>query len=323
MAARSSGVEINGSIQRAHNALMDTNVRAQFAESASFGCKNSDDAFVMPDELAEAGADPSQWANKQPGMCYWASSELDLEQMLMPLRGFDIDTDTAEALILENVPAREQWITENCPDWPQMLADLDTNGVYAKRTTGAAVYQRIATRAQRNGSDNGAYTTGVVRVAEPIHSMPTVAIPAADEPIDDDDQEAAVTLDELELDPETAAEVARDFDEIDPTEPIPEVDPADDAQFPRPESGMSRDQSLRVLRSYLTSRGPGFEFSCSDIYNDDDLFDRIGRSAGWIRGEIASTLVAEGLLAHDAAEGRYTVQAPRLTLAPEPARAAG
>ena len=320
MIARSTGVELDGSIQRAHHGLMDTNVRAQFSEAASFGCQKSDDAFILPDELADAGADPSQWKNKQPGMCYWASSELDVEQQLMPMRGFDVDMDTAEQTINEHVPAREQQIAENCPDWAAMLASLDRNGVWAKRTTGAAVYQTV-TGHKRGGEAR--WTADVIRVAEPVHTVTPGAISAPDEPYDDDEQDAVVTLDELDLDPEAAAEVAADMDEIDPRDPIPPADPADELNFARPESGMTRDQSLRVLRGFLTGKGPGFEFSCSDIYNDDELCDRIGRSAGWIRTQVSTTLTAEGLLSHDAAEGKYRVEPPRLTLAPPPERAAG
>jgi hypothetical protein len=325
MIARSTGVELDGSIQRAHHGLMDTNVRAQFSEAASFGCQKPEDAFVLPDELSDAGADPSQWKNKQPGMCYWASSELELEQQLMPMRGFDVDMDTAEQLISEHVPARERWIAENCPDWDAMLATLDKNGVWAKRTTGAAVYQTVSKqkRGAKPAEDGTDWTAEVIRVAEPVHTMNPGAISAPDDESYEDEMEPVVTLDELELDPETQAEVAADMDEINPHDPIPPVDPADDVRFGRPESGMTREQSLKVLRSFLAQQGAGFEFSCSDIYNDDDLCERIGRSAGWIRTQVSTVLVAEGLLSHDAAEGKYRVEPPRLTLAPPPERAAG
>jgi len=309
--ARSAGVEINLSVQRAHHALVDTNVRAAFGETMSFGCKSSDDVFAMPDELRDAGADPGQWANRQPGKNFYAATDKDLERHLMPDRAFNVDVKEGRELIAKYAPVREAWIAKNCPDWVSLLTEADGGKVYAKRTTGAAVLAKIsATESKKLAAAGDAapaeeYETPVLGEDEEIVEAEIV-------PEDDTDDEE-ITVDELDLDPETAAGVAEDAG-IDPRSPQPPFDPADSLTFPARQAPPEdeRGAALALMRSYLMDKGEGFEFAPRDVY--DDLCPRVGRSAGWVRDKLL-TLADEGLLDHDRGEGRYRVLGPRLRIA--------
>lgn len=307
-AARSAGIEINLSVQRAHHALVDTNVRAAFGDTLSFGCKASDDVFAMPDELRDAGADPAQWGNKQPGKNYYAGSELDLDRQMMPDRAFNVDPAECRELIAKFGPVRRDWIAANCPDWTRLLSEADTRGVWAKRTTGAAVLEKITATEARKAAASGSVPPA------PPYEPPVLA--EADEIVegeivDEDEREDEVTVDELDLDPETAAGVAEDED-IDPSQPLAPFNPADALSFPARTPGDARGDALAGMRSYLLDKGDGFEFAPRDVY--DELCPRVGRSAGWVRDKLLM-LADEGLLEHDRGEGTYRVLAPRLRIA--------
>lgn len=297
--ARSAGVEINLSVQRAHHALVDTNVRAAFGETMSFGCKSSDDVFAMPDELRDAGADPSQWANRQPGKNFYAATDQDLDRQLMPDRAFNVDAAECREIIARHAPAREEWIALHCPDWRTLLEAADRQGAWAKRTTGAAVLAKIAATEQRKAAAAGD--------PAPVPYEPPV-LADEDEIVEgefvDDEAEQEVTMEELDLDPEIAAGIAEDAG-IDPRSPIPPFDPADGLDFgPRPQSDRTREESRAVLRSLLMAKGDGFEFAPRDLY--DEVCPVLSRSASWVRGEL-SLLADEGMLQHDRAEGTYRV----------------
>ena len=66
--ARSVGVQLTVSLQRPSYTTLDVSARSQFGAVWCFGVFDSDDAkFAMPDEVLDAGADPSVWKNKLPG----------------------------------------------------------------------------------------------------------------------------------------------------------------------------------------------------------------------------------------------------------------
>jgi hypothetical protein len=324
--ARSVGVEISLSVQRAHHENLDTNVRAQFPETLTFGVKNIDDVFALPEELLDAGADPAQWQNKQPGMAYWAASDLPLDDQIMPMRGYDQDVSVLAGIVNEHVPARRAWIEENCPDWTEMLQRIDPNGVYANRTTGAAVAAKMAAaEARRTGRQQPMQAVVMqpadVQGADDEYARPAAALtdPAPAGPgQDESDLERPVTLDELDITDKDLRDGIAEDEGIDPALPILAVDGDDFVFPPRPGGGRTREDAMRLLRSYLMHKGVGWEFGPAEIYNDEAFRDSLGKSAGWIRTAM-ETLVAEGLLDHDRLEGRYKILPPRLQIATAPA----
>lgn len=85
--ARSVGIAITASLQRASYVAVDTAARAQFSAVMCFGVQDIKDAtFALPDEVVDAGADPSVWRNSKPGYAYLVHPEVDQEKWIVPLR---------------------------------------------------------------------------------------------------------------------------------------------------------------------------------------------------------------------------------------------
>lgn len=297
--ARSTGTEINLSAQRVHHALVDTNVRAAFGDTLSFGAKSLEDVFAMAGDMLDAGADPSLWANKQPGMCYYGAADLDLDKQLTQARAFAAMLEDLAAVIGEYAPIRDGWIRDNCPDWEMLLARIDVNGLYASRTTGADVAARMSSAAARKNQPP--------RAVKAIAVPPADASPVSDYP-PDLEEEKPVTVDELDLDTEDPemASAAREDSKIDPTRPLP-AEPADQQiDFGRPRAQeMDRESALGLLRGFLMRHKHGWEFAPRDLYGE--VCAATGRSAGWVRQELSTTLVAERLVERDRTEGKYRV----------------
>jgi len=92
--ARSVGIQITTSLQRASHVSIDTQSRAQFAAVACFGVMdNSDALFALPSEVIDAGANPAVWRNSKPGYCYLVHPTIEDERWVTPLRTFKIDDD--------------------------------------------------------------------------------------------------------------------------------------------------------------------------------------------------------------------------------------
>lgn len=85
--ARSVGIAITASLQRASYVAIDTAARAQFSAVMCFGVQDIADAqFALPDDVLDAGADPSVWRNSKPGYAYLVHPEVDQEKWVVPLR---------------------------------------------------------------------------------------------------------------------------------------------------------------------------------------------------------------------------------------------
>src|SRR5690606_34746529 len=71
--ARSAGIHIELSLQRGTWSNLDTDARSNLASRICLGTADDGDArFVLPDYVLEAGADPTQWADRQQGCAYAA-----------------------------------------------------------------------------------------------------------------------------------------------------------------------------------------------------------------------------------------------------------
>lgn len=85
--ARSVGISITASLQRASHVAVDTAARAQFSAVVCFGVQDVADAgFALPDNVIAAGADPSVWRNSKPGYAYLVHPEVDMEMWTTPWR---------------------------------------------------------------------------------------------------------------------------------------------------------------------------------------------------------------------------------------------
>lgn len=91
--ARSAGISIIASIQRASYTNMPTDARAQLGTVLCFGVRDIQDArFALSNETVERGADPSLWQQRKPGYAYLQSPEIDEEKTVIPLRVYNITT---------------------------------------------------------------------------------------------------------------------------------------------------------------------------------------------------------------------------------------
>lgn len=91
--ARSVGVQLTVSLQRPSYTTLDVSARSQFGAVWCFGVAETEDArFAMPEEVLDAGADPSVWKNKLPGCSYVVAPQIDDDDHVVPLRA-ELSTD--------------------------------------------------------------------------------------------------------------------------------------------------------------------------------------------------------------------------------------
>lgn len=90
--ARSVGLVLSLSLQRASHTNLSTDVRAEFGRVVMFGCKSATDAgMALDDTVIEAGAAPWVWQNTRPGYCYVQSTGIAPDRWPMPNRTFYLD----------------------------------------------------------------------------------------------------------------------------------------------------------------------------------------------------------------------------------------
>ncbi len=112
--ARSVGIQITASLQRASHVAVDTAARAQFSAVLCFGVQQLTDAtFALPDDVVEAGASPEIWRNAKPGYCYLVHPTVDSEQWVVPLRTFKISDEELEKAAAERLPNELDPVTLN------------------------------------------------------------------------------------------------------------------------------------------------------------------------------------------------------------------
>jgi hypothetical protein len=100
--ARSAGVTIVLSLQRAAYDQMPTSVRAQLGAAWCFGVKKGTDAeFCLSEETVDAGAAPQQWQNKRPGCFYLEAPAIEDELFTTPGRTFATEDDVMIAALEE------------------------------------------------------------------------------------------------------------------------------------------------------------------------------------------------------------------------------
>lgn len=123
--ARSVGIQITLSAQRFSYTTIPTAARAQFGAVLAFGVQDTDDAaFAMPKEVLEAGADPSLWRNKQPGMAYLVAPSVEETDYVEPLR--------VELPQREHIEALAEYARIHGTDLDEMTAGA-FGGLYSSR----------------------------------------------------------------------------------------------------------------------------------------------------------------------------------------------
>lgn len=105
--ARSAGIHIEASLQRATHTNLDTDARSNFGGSMCFGVRTSDDAgYALPDYVLEAGASPENWRKAKPGAVFAALDGIDEDRHSVPARIYDLTNEAINAIV-PGLPAQE------------------------------------------------------------------------------------------------------------------------------------------------------------------------------------------------------------------------
>ncbi|MBK3539500.1 sporulation protein SsgA [Streptomyces sp. MBT67] len=86
--ARSAGVSLVVSMQRASGYQLSTDTRASLPAAMCFGVKGDDASFALPEEVLDAGANPAAWGNKRKGYVYLVSAGVEEDLYANPARTF-------------------------------------------------------------------------------------------------------------------------------------------------------------------------------------------------------------------------------------------
>lgn len=94
--ARSAGISLVISMQRASGYQISTDTRASLPSSLCFGVDERDAGFALPEDVLDAGANPGAWKNRRPGYCYLVAAGIEEELYANPARTFRNDPVTLE-----------------------------------------------------------------------------------------------------------------------------------------------------------------------------------------------------------------------------------
>ncbi|MGW9558215.1 type IV secretory system conjugative DNA transfer family protein [Nocardiopsis sp. NPDC055551] len=280
--ARSAGIHLEVSLQRATYSNIDTDARANFGDSISFGVKTDGDAsFALPDYVLEAGAEPHRWQNFQPGSAYAAVREAAPDRHTTPIKMFGPPTTDKEDENTVLTPA-----AESLPDQDGKLDDV-TRKAFGKPYTEFLAASRGAAPAAPDTDD--------------IEETPAVT---EIEDQEDDDREE---IDPIVLDTEDDnPDVVGDLDtELAPVEGEAELILPSKA---RKGTQMSAEKAKAAVDSLIEEWGVGKEFTTHDL--KIALRDMgVERGKSWLYGERRRLAEAGQISVDDS--GTWTVQETR------------
>lgn len=266
--ARSAGISVIISLQRATFTNMPTDVRAQLGVSWCFGVKSEQDArFGLSEDTVEAGANPGQWQNKKPGYAYLEAPGIDDDRFVSPMRTFSTTDDQMITVMKAAASIRAEL---------DPVTTKAAGSAYAKRTR-----HLDSTNTPAAPKTPSVPAQDVEAAAAGEHTTPT-----------DFDAEAAYQMPENH-EPE--------LDHVDPDTELEPEDPA--AVFDLPRQKITTEQALNLLRELLgKARALGAEtIGPKDV--PKEFFDQV-RSRPWVSAQLGR-LAELGELRETETEGRY------------------
>ncbi|MFF8899531.1 helicase HerA domain-containing protein [Streptomyces lydicus] len=287
--ARSVGIWLVVSLQRATWTNLSTDVRANLQASACFGVDEAGDAsFVLPDRVTDSGAIPD-WGSDRPGYGYATGMGIPTERWTTEVRGSLTKEvrDQIREMILAAAPYRDP-----LDDISAAAAGL----AYAQRT------------------HHGTNRTNVQEAAAPAPAR-LQAVPGPqdeNEEVPDTEEEEAVAMEIDEIYTEVMAQI--------PGDPEPDADYArlsldDDVPDPDADSGIAFEQSdkpsTEQARAILYGEIDGWAARGRLTFETGDLIPAAvaaGRKRGWLQNELKK-LTEDGALQHDA-HGEYSIVRP-------------
>ncbi|GHF42530.1 sporulation protein SsgA [Streptomyces mashuensis] len=278
--ARSAGITLVVSMQRASGNQVSTDTRASLGSSWVYGVRNERDAgFALDDEVLDAGAAPHLWKDKRPGYCYLVANGIPETFWATPARSYLTPREYLDWIVFTFAETR---------------ATLDpVTAEAAKRAAGRHFTQRTR------------------------HPMPGAA-PAHDSQKEDTvshrrhalhDQEHEEQFDDHEDD--NLGENYEDYDDdqdVDPERELPSATHV--VQFAerppeKPRHRVSPAQARQVMEDILDE----FEAEGRTIVRPADFMehcDRHGRSRSWVSGQVAAFIMA-GRLEETGETGEYRI----------------
>ncbi|GAA2690587.1 MULTISPECIES: plasmid transfer protein TraB [Actinosynnema] len=105
--ARSAGISLVLSLQKASFRQMSTDIRSQLGGVWCFGVSQIEDAaFTLSEEVIDAGARPDRWKNRRPGCNYLEGPGIEEERFPVPARTFDVGSDELSEAIEAHADVR-------------------------------------------------------------------------------------------------------------------------------------------------------------------------------------------------------------------------
>ncbi|OOC56474.1 MULTISPECIES: FtsK/SpoIIIE domain-containing protein [Nocardiopsis] len=270
--ARSVGIHLELSLQRATWGNLDTDTRANLGDGLCFGVRDFADAsFVLPDYVTDAGCDPSRWRKSRPGAVYAAIEHVDVDRHAVAAKTYGPPSTD---------PAEENRDLKAAAD---ALPDQDAKLDAVTRTAFGAEYAGFLGN-----------RTGTATAAAPV---PTMNETVDDEELIVDEDIEPVVLQTPDDDPE----IKGDLD----TE-IPPLEEGEDFALPNRKKGTkaSAEEARAAVEGLMEEWGPGKEFGAFDLKTELAEMG-VERKRSWIYGQLRR-LEEEGRLRHEDS-GAWTV----------------
>ncbi|CAL9359461.1 hypothetical protein [Nocardiopsis dassonvillei] len=275
--ARSVGIHLELSLQRATWGNLDTDTRANLGDGLCFGVRDHADAtFVLPDYVTDAGCDPSRWRKSKPGAVYAAIEHVDPDRHVVAAKMFGPPTTN---------PADENKVLKAAADsLPDQDAKLDA---VTRQAFGPEYAAYLATRPGR-----------LATAAAPAPAA--VAVPE----VDDVDDEELIVDEDIEpivlTTPDDDPEIEGDLD----TE-IPPLDPEDDFVIAPKKGKGSAEEARAAAADLLEDWGPGRRFKTYD-FKTGLAEAGVERKKTWFYEQL-SKLEKAGRIRHEDETGEWVV----------------
>jgi hypothetical protein len=294
-AARSVGIWLVISLQRASWKNVSTDVRANLQAAACFGVDEAADAgFCLPDRVTESGAIPD-WGADRPGYAYATGMGIPAKRWTTEVRGSL--TKTVKEQIREMVLAA--------------AAVRDPLDDVSARAAGLAYERRTHHGTNRTNAPDTATAPAL------LHAVPNP------EPEWDDREDADMNAVDPAIEEAAAMELQDAYDDVMsqiPADPEPDAPYArlhleDDVPDADPDTGLTFEQTARPstdeARAILYGQIDAWAAQDRLTFEPGDLIPATvaaGRSRPWLQGELKK-LTEMGVLQRDG-QGEYTIVRP-------------
>lgn len=310
--ARSVGIILSLSLQRASHTNLSTDVRSEFGRVIMFGCKSQTDAgMALDDAVIEAGAAPWAWQNTKPGYCYVQSTGIAAERWPMPNRTFYLDPSTEYRAGLRTMLGRFKGVRAVADAVTARSAGSAYAAYRAQAKTRAAQARSgvpAARTAAAGGTADGVGGAEVVDVRSTAGQRLATRLASATAETLPQILAWAATLSDEELAAGLAMDAAADdMSDVDVDADLPAL-PQDAAalEFAEP-AGPVRELMQDEAQAELVALIDAMEADGHTRIGPSDIAHRWqGRSRSWVSRTLGN-LVDEGRLRETGRAGRYDI----------------